>query len=219
MSQPTAPQTSFDLTREIQRWSVLAQGFERLATRFLGLTTRQGAPIRRVGITSVARQTGTSTIAIQLAAALCRFPEQSAILVDANREHSWYDRQFTVNNSPGLLNALSGDLEIADCVQNTTTANLSVVTLGKPVWADVDYGKQSLADAFLGLSEIADRVFVDLPVVSDTSHFRAISQQLDGVILVLTPGLARLELAARVRHLLTQMEVELLAVVPNQWKS
>jgi len=42
---------------------------------------------------------------------------------------------------------------------------------------------------------------------------------LDGVILVLTPRLARLELAAQVRRQLTQLDVHLLAVVPNQWKS
>jgi Mrp family chromosome partitioning ATPase len=154
-----------------------------------------------------------------LAAAVSRIGEQSAILVDANREHSWYDKQFPDSKSPGLLNALSGDVEIADCIHNTTTANLSVVTLGKPVWADVDYGTQSVEDAFLGLGECADRVFVDMPVVSDSSHYRAIAHQLDGVILVLTPPLARLELAAQVRHLLSQLEVELLAVVPNQWKS
>lgn len=219
MSQPTVPQTSFDLIPELNRWSKLAQDFERLAARILNLTSRQGVPIRQVGFTSFARQTGTSSIAIQLAAALSRFGEQSVILVDANREHSWFDRQFPDNNFPGLLNALSGDVEIADCVHNTTTSNLSVVPLGTPVWAEVDYSNRSLADAFQGLGECADWVLVDLPVISDMSHFRPLVQHLDGVILVLTPRLARLELAAQVRRQLTQLDVHLLAVVPNQWKS
>ncbi|QEG34819.1 tyrosine-protein kinase family protein [Bythopirellula goksoeyrii] len=219
MSQPTVPQTSFDLTPELNRWSKLAHDFERLAARILNLTSRQGIPIRQVGFTSIARQTGTSSIAIQLAAAMSRLGEQSVILVDANREHSWFDRQFPDNNSPGLLNALSGDVEIADCIHNTTTSNLSVVPLGNPVWAEADYGNRSLVDTFQGLGERADWLLVDLPVISDMSHFRALVQQLDGVILVLTPRLARLELAAQVRHRLTQLDVHLLAVVPNQWNS
>ena len=218
MPQPTASTASFDLNPELKRWTMLAQDFQRLAMQILRVTTYQGTPIRRLGVTSLDRQAGTTSVAMQLAAAISNSGNHSVILVDANRKYSWFDREFP-GNGPGFLSALSGDVEIADCIHSTTISGLSVVTLGKPVWANVDYGEQSLSDVFEGLSEHADLVIVDLPVIDNSDHNLAIFPHLDGVLLVLTPRLAQLKFADPIKHLFKQLKVELLGILPNQWKS
>ncbi len=216
MTQQAEDRTKIQLTQYLEQWSSHSGYYKNLAAGLQQLGDEAAAPIRRIGITSCSRGEGTSTVAVQLATAFSRFSGVSVVLVDANLENPMPYKTLEDKAPPGFLSALSGDLETSDCLSPSTIENLSLMTLGRAVWGQLDYCSSRIEELFASLSETSDLVLVDLPVVSPSIHWHAISRQLDGVLLVVASGQTRASVARLVRSQLNEGNIKLFGVVLNK---
>ncbi len=216
MARQTEDKAKRQVSQYLEQWSSQSGYFKNLATRLRKLDDDSVAPIRRLGITSCNRGEGTSTVAFQLAAALSQSFGISIALVDANSDHPTFGTQTDGEDAPGLLNALADEIEVSDCVCQSSIENLAIMPLGRPVWGKPNYSESRIAELFTSLSEHADLVIIDLPVVSPAIHWQALARQLDGVLIVVAAGQTEASTALLTKRQLDEAKVKLLGVVLNK---
>lgn len=213
MSRQVEGKTKVWLNPLLQQWSAHSRHYQSLATRLLRLEGDSSSLVERVGVTSCSPRAGTTTVAMQLAAAMSRVTGDETILVDAN-----HDNPMSVlgDESPGLLSFLSGDAETCDCVYQTDVSNLSIVPHGLPSWGKPEYDRANIEEFFSALTDKASQIVVDLPAVTSASHWHDLAQSLDGVVLVVAARETRAPAAQAAERLLKQSDVNLFGVVLNK---
>ena len=151
------------------------------------------ASYRSIAITSPIKGDGKTTVSANLAAAMALYYEQQVLLVDADLRSPSVHRFFGVSASPGLGEYLSsnGDVDFLSCVQNTSLPGLQVLSAGKAT---------SFHSELLGsdrMRALLEEISVKLPthqIILDTSPVLStpdplvLSQQVDGIVMVVRAG-------------------------------
>jgi Mrp family chromosome partitioning ATPase len=156
----------------------------------LQLDNPDGLP-RRLALTSALKGEGVSYMSRSLASVIAYDTDASVVVVDLN----WVDPpkesepELTVAEQ-GLAGAVEGHVDVADIVQSTVNARLSLVAAG-PVPAprrSAMAGSRGLEEVLDKLEQSFDHMILDLPALLASSDAITLAQLAEGLLLVVQRG-------------------------------
>lgn len=163
-------------------------------------------PLRTILITSAEPEEGKSTVASNLAVVLANGGE-SVILIDGDLRRPNLHKAFNLSNLFGtsrlFIEALEESFE--STLQSTNSPSLRVVTSGPiPPNPSELLDTRRAQEIVTYAAEHADKVLIDAPPIVALTDSLALSQHVDGVLLVLragkTPQTALLHAVERLRR-------------------
>lgn len=191
--------------------------YQSLLCRLQSMDFGVGGEHRSVGLISCARGEGVTTVASNLAVHAAHCIEARILIVDANLAHPSLHKTFQLSATPGLADAIGGNITPEESIQQSGLDNLSIVTSG------ID---KELARLILPLDEVCrvfesfrtdfDLVIVDLPALNVPTNLSLLTSKLDGVLVVLAAEGISAEVAERQIRQITENGTELLGVVFNK---
>jgi Mrp family chromosome partitioning ATPase len=175
------------------------------------------SPLRTLGITSGRSGEGVSTLAAQLAGAAAARQEGRVVFVDANLAAPAAAEIFGVDNTPGLIECVDGDVVLPDALQATAMENLFVLAAGKldgsPARA---YNSAGLSQVVVDLAGHAALAIFDLPPVRQASCVHHLASILDGILLVVEAEAVTWDAARSIRQILTRAGARVVGAVLNK---
>ena len=177
--------------------SAEAAAFRNVSSQLL---SRFGQAHQAVVVTGIGSQGGKTTCATNLAMALAQTGRR-VLLVDANAQRPALQNVFSLNHDvPDLLEALAGNAELSQTLQNTDTPNLDVLQQKESVEVAHIAGSEKLATVNAELIERYDWVVYDAGGI-DASFTQSLLQGVGKALLISTDQEASQEEAA-----ITQIE-------------
>ena len=173
-------------------------------------------PIYSLIVTSPTPKDGKSTVAANLAVVLAQ-GKYRVSLIDADMRRPLQHKIFDLPNRNGLTETLIGsEISINGNFKKTKIDNLTILTAGNlpPNPAELA-GSDKMLDLIQGLHDFADMVVIDTPPVMAVTDPVVLSNQVDGVILVLRPGITKLADAIRSVDQLRQVGANIIGLVLN----
>jgi len=169
--------------------SSLAEAYRSVRTA-LQFSTAHGTP-KLLGVTSTVMGEGKSTsslsIAIQFAQA-----GQRVLLIDADLRNPSLHRVLNADNTHGLSNYLTGNMQPAEITLNTTVNNLFAITTGPLPPNPAELLSNQPMQAFLELAkERFDLVIIDSPPILGLADALVIANMVDEMLLVVEAGKTR----------------------------
>jgi polysaccharide biosynthesis transport protein len=138
---------------------------------------------RVVMVTSAVSGEGKTTLSAQLAMSLARAGRRT-VLVDFDLRQPSFDDAFGLASSPGVSEILRNESDLAGAVQQTQTANLSVITAGR--WNRMALSALANGSAYSLFKELRDEyefVVIDTSPILPIADARFVSQYVDSVVL------------------------------------
>jgi capsular exopolysaccharide synthesis family protein len=194
--------------------SPLAESFRSLRTNIQYASIDR--PIYSLMITSPTPQDGKSTIAANLGVVLAQGKHRVKLIdVDLRKPHQ--HRIFNLTNRNGLTDALiQNNYNVNGQFKPTRVENLSIMTTGDlpPNPAEL-VGSDRMIEFIRSLQNLSDLVLIDTPPVMAVTDPVVLSTKVDGVIIVVRPGLTKLNAAIHTADQLRQVGANILGVVLN----
>lgn len=194
--------------------SPIAEAYRSIRT-FILLSTG-GKPPRIIMVTSPERNAGKTTTAINTAISLTK-SDVKAVVVDADMRKPRLHRIFDLENKVGLSTFLSGNAEFGDgLIQTSGIENLDIIASGPvpPNPAEL-VSSYRFQDLLHGLYPLYNFIIIDTPPVLGMADPLIISQQADGVIMVVRSGQTPKEAVQEAKRLLISVNAKILGVVLN----
>jgi succinoglycan biosynthesis transport protein ExoP len=175
--------------------SALAEAFHELRTSVLLSTAKQ--PPRTLLVTSAKGGEGKTTVAANLAVSLAQLGEK-VLLIDADLRRPSLHNFFSIPNTSGLVNFLTGNPDWRALLSHPAPMGLSVLPSGPvpPNPADLlssEYMPALIREA----SKEYKFVVLDSPPLLNLADSRILATLVDGVILVVGGGITPRELVHR----------------------
>ena len=168
--------------------------------------------IQTIGITSAAEGEGKSTTVANLAVALAQ-SGQRVIVVDADLRRPGQHALFGVKRDDGLSTVLAGQQESLP-LQETQSSGVRVLASGPSPANPLEALASRRFDQVLALARSqADFVLVDTPPAGALADAAVLAPRLEGVLLVVSAGRTKRDLARRAREQLQRVNANLLGVV------
>lgn len=156
--------------------------FEALLATLQSLPDTAGDQPLLVGLTSLARCTGVSTVAINLARAAANLHHRRVALIDANSCHAALHECLFTPVAPGLNDYLAGETELTHCLHETSFERLMLMPIGT---SSQRSQRVSVVDLVEAVEDLFACVVVDLPTIGAIDGRVALARNLDAVVLVL----------------------------------
>ena len=168
--------------------------------------------LQTIGVTSTAQGEGKSTTVANLAIALAQSGRR-VIVIDADLRRPGQHTLFRIAHEQGFSNVLQGErLELP--LQDTDVAGVRVLTSGPLPANPIEVLASRRFDQALALArEQADFVLVDTPPAGALADVAVVAPRLEGMLLVVSAGRTKRELAQRAREQLERVNANLLGVV------
>ena len=170
-----------------------------------------------VGVTSISRGSGNSTVAYNLAVAMTSTSRSKVLLVESDFGRHFITRRLGNARKMGLSELLSGMAESDETICETPIANLDALGCGQ-----VDE-QICLELPFDELSSVINRSFTeysytifDLPTANNLTACYSILPALDGVILNVEANQIDQSLIARFRKSMEALNVPIIGLVINK---
>ena len=172
-------------------------------------------PMRTLLITSAGADEGKSTTLCNLAITIAQAGTRT-IVVDCDLRRPSVHEIFDLSNDKGLTSALLDDKSDDLSLQPTAVPGLQVLTAGPvpPNPADL-LGAQRMQRIIDTLAASAELVLFDSPPASIFTDAAMLASRVDGVILVISAGKTRREVASRAKGILEKANARVLGVVLN----
>lgn len=173
--------------------------------------------VRTLLITSADQGDGKTTVAANLGVALAEGGRR-VLLIDADLRRPGVHTLFDLSLTPGLSNALlEEDAELP--AQATAIGGLSVLTAGDPPPNPGEFVASARLARLLGrVRSSFDYVVIDSPPVSLVADAAVLAPTVDGVLLVVSAGRTKRDLARKAKEQLERVGARLLGVVLNNAK-
>jgi capsular exopolysaccharide synthesis family protein len=180
------------------------------------LLGNDGKPANVVAVTAAQDGQGTSTTALNLAMMMAR-TGRPTVLVDANMRAPELHKALGVAQSPGLAEALKGEVEAKAAVVKTKVPNLSLMPVGKTdVPAPALLSRGGLEGVFNVLRERYDLVVIDTPPLLQYPDALYLGKNADGILMVVPAHGASRREQQEARRLLDRVEARVLGTVLNR---
>ena len=170
--------------------------------------------IRVVVVTSSVAEEGKSTVAANLAAAAVQVGRR-VLLVDADMRYPQQHHIWDLVNVSGLSNVIVGQQDLSTVIQSAMPG-LDLLTAGvippNPVALLDSKRMASLIETF---SENYDLVILDTPALMGMADAAILGKMLDGLLLVVRPGVVDSIGAAAAKEFLVQTNQPVLGLVAN----
>lgn len=193
----------------------LRRHFVALARRVCHWSESQSRPVR-VGVTSLERRVGKSTIAFNLSTALTRIVGEQVLLVEADFGKHFISRRLGSAGAPGLSEVIGRGADAKECILPVPLGELSVLPSGRVSEQD------SVELPFDRLGEVLDQqlgqfefLVFDLPVANDLTSCFSMLPHLDGVMVAVDAGRIEPKQIHRARKRLADLGVDLMGMVIN----
>ncbi len=172
-------------------------------------------PTRTLLVTSAGADEGKSTTLCNLAVTIAQ-AGISTVVVDCDLRHPSIHQLFDVSNDKGVTTALlEGQVDKLP-LQQTAVPGLQVLAAGPVPSNPADLlGTQRMRQIIEALSATADMVLFDSPPVSLVADAAMLASRIDGVILVVSAGKTKREIASRAKAILEKVNARILGVVLN----
>jgi non-specific protein-tyrosine kinase len=168
--------------------------------------------LQTIGITSAAEGEGKSTTVANLAVVLGQSGRR-VIVMDADLRRPGQHTLFGVPRENGLADMLLGDLAELP-LRDTGAAGVRVLTSGSVPGNPLEALGSRRFDQALALARAqADFVLVDTPPAGALADVAVIAPRLEGVLLVVSAGKTKRDMARRAREQLERVNANLLGVV------
>jgi Mrp family chromosome partitioning ATPase len=170
-----------------------------------------------IGVTSMTRGAGNSTVAYNLAVAMTSVARSKVLLVESNFGRHFITRRLGHARQHGLSELLTGITEMEKVVTQTPIRDLDVLGCGQ-----VDE-QISLELPFDELPAMMNRSFIDygytvfdLPMASNLTACYSIAPSLDGIILTVEANHIDQKLITRFRNSMQSLGVPIVGMVINK---
>lgn len=172
--------------------------------------------IKSIVITSPGPGEGKSTIIVNLAVAMAH-NNKKVLLVDTDLRKPNVHTFFGLDNSTGITNILSEDIEYTKVIQHTDIGKLYILASGPiPPNPSELLGSHKIKLLLNEVKEEYDIVLFDSPPVCFVTDAAVLSTIVDGVILVCASGQTTIENAKSAKALLNKVNANILGVVLNK---
>jgi capsular exopolysaccharide synthesis family protein len=168
--------------------------------------------LQTIGVTSAAAGEGKSTTVANLAIALAQTGRR-VIVVDADLRRPGQHTLFGLDREEGLANVLLGD-STQPLLRDTPAAGVRLLTSGPMPANPLEVLGSRRFDQVLALTRAqADFVLVDTPPAGALADAAVLAPRLEGMLLVVSSGRTKRDMARRAREQLDRVNANLLGVV------
>lgn len=194
--------------------SLASEAFRTLRTN-LQFTAPDGN-LKKIMVTSSGPAEGKSTVSANLAISICQ-SHRKVVLIDCDLRKPAVHEIFKLNNFRGLSSVITGQVSLADALQETSIEGLQVLTSGPtpPNPAEL-LQSQAMLQLIEELNEVEGMVLFDAPPVLPVADAMIIGPLSDGVVFVVAANQTPQDVVLRAKDLLTQSQINLLGVVLNR---
>lgn len=172
--------------------------------------------VKSIVMTSSEPWEGKSTTSANLAAVFAN-QGQRVLLVDADLRKPTVHQTFNLDNNTGLTSLIaSPDMSLQDCVDPIKGTGLYVMTSGSiPPNPTELLGSHRMEKVMKLLHEEFDMVIYDMPPVNAVTDAQILAAKVDGVVVVVRPGVAEKAAVLHAKELLDRVQANVLGVVLN----
>ena len=174
---------------------------------FRGIYTRAGLTAPGViAVTSAIGGEGKTTVALGLAVMVAQdFPERRVLLAEADLRQPVLAADFDVEPNPGLTEALEGIYPVGLGYRETFLPNLRLLPAGEPTANPSRLLRSSRFPATLAAARRNhDLVILDAPALLVSSDAALVTDQADGVVMVVRSGVTPMPIVNRALELVAE---------------
>ncbi|WP_418790829.1 CpsD/CapB family tyrosine-protein kinase [Phosphitispora sp. TUW77] len=191
--------------------SPIAEAFRTLRTNihFSALDR----PFKTIMITSAGPGEGKSTTLANLAVAMAQAGAK-VLVIDCDLRKPVQHRVFEVSGLKGITNILVEQADIDITIQSAAVERLSVLPCGPiPPNPSELLGSNRMQDLLEHLKNKFDIILIDSPPVVAVTDAAILSAQVDGVILVLRAGVARIDMVKQTKEQIEKANGKIIGTV------
>lgn len=197
--------------------SAFAEFVRNIRTNVNFMARADGAPPRRLMITSAGPREGKTTSSINLGITFAASGRR-VCLVDADLRRPSLHHAFGLANEEGFSTLIQGESRVEDVAQPTPQEGLYIVPSGpRPNNPAELLGSPGCTAALDKLNEAFDLVIIDTPPVVAVTDAVVLSAHVDGVILVIKSFKVTKDLIMQAKRQLVDVEARLIGVVLNDF--
>ena len=193
--------------------SLLAESYRTIRTAIL--FSRAEHPPKVILLTSPCPNEGKTVTTLNLAIALAQNGKR-ILVIDGDLRMGRCHQLVNLKNQEGLSNVLTGQANLAQCIQPTTVPSLHLLPRGvfAPNPADL-FMSQKMRDVLNELRDQFDFIVIDSPPVIAVSDAAILSTISDGVVLVFHGQKTTTPSARRAMERLERVGAPILGVILN----
>ena len=191
----------------------IAEAYRNIRTSILYATPGMNPKV--IVLTSVKLGEGKTTTAINIAQSFIQTGSK-VLLIDGDMRKSILFKYLNLDNSKGLSDYLSGQMEVDAILKKTNVTNLYAITSGPiPPNPSELIGSKNMRDLIDQMKPLYDYIIIDSPPIFGISDGVILSTIADGVILVIKAGETPREAVKRAKKVLFDVDAKVLGVVLN----
>ncbi|QWU15131.1 capsular exopolysaccharide family [Paenibacillus sophorae] len=174
--------------------------------------------IQVIMVTSSGPEEGKSTVTGNLAVAYAQ-ADKKVVLIDADLRKPTGHRTFSLSNRFGLSSLLSQQANLDEVIQVSGVPNLSIITSGPipPNPAEM-IASNRMSATLQELRQRFDIILIDTPPLLAVTDAQIMSSKSDGVIMVVSYGKVKRDIAVKAKASLDRVGARMLGVVMNNVK-
>lgn len=186
--------------------SHLTESFRRLKAMIRSLDGER--KLRTVSFTSAGKGEGKSTVALNLAIAMCQDFDTRVAIVDADLRRPRVHRLLGITPRRGLSDILSGGAVPEDVMITNSVPRLTIIPGGRSSKTPAEMlASPRMRQLVEELKSRFDFIIFDTPPVLTVSDAIVLGPMTDGVVVVIQAGKARRNLVARAVELLHNSQI------------
>ena len=195
--------------------SPISESYVKLRTN-IELSAVDG-PLQTIMITSANSGEGKSTTASNLAVVYAQ-ADKKVLLIDCDLRKPSAHQYFMVSNRSGLTSVLVHQQALEIAIKETFISNLHLLPSGPiPPNPSELLSSKRMAELFQTLRGRYDIIIVDTPPLMAVADAQIVSTICDGVILVLSSGQVKREMALKAKASLVHAKARILGIVLNNF--
>jgi len=196
---------------------LMAECFRQVRTALLNRTDRRG--YKTVLLVSPQAGSGTSAVASNLATSL-GLNGRRVLMMDANFRRPAQHVLFDAEPAPGLVDVLTGEAQLEDCLASGGDAHVDVLPAGHTQDAPSElFEKPAFRRLLTELESRYDVILIDAPPALVTSDARMLAKQADTVAVVVRAIHDRRGMVGRMLRELDGQRAEMLGIILNGVRS
>jgi capsular exopolysaccharide synthesis family protein len=204
---------NYKLVTQENAKSPIAEAYRTLRTNLQ--FAKAGEALQILMYTSAGPGEGKSTTVANTAVVQAQSGKQ-VIMVDCDLRKPVQHKIFGLQNQ-GLTNALVENRPALELLQESGIHNLRILTSGPiPPNPSELLGNPKMGQVIQELSRECDLLLLDAPPVIAVTDACVLASKVDGVVLVISCGMDRPEMAQQAKELLLKANAHLLGVVLNR---
>lgn len=191
--------------------SPIAEAYRTLRTslHFSGLDN----PYKTIMITSAGPGEGKSTTLANLGVAMAQ-AGMRVLIIDCDLRKPVQHKIFELLNKKGLTNVLMEHIPVEEAIQATRVNNLYALTCGPiPPNPSELLGSGRMKELIQHLKDRYDKVLIDSPPAVAVTDAAVLSAQVDGVILALRAGVAKINMAKQAKEMIEKANGKIIGTV------